>query len=71
MSFTQIGMIGRLHPIDLRGPTDELDSRCELAGLHGQHAHIVERFGMVGFHRKLEESVTDPAALVRDLIARS
>jgi hypothetical protein len=29
------------------------------------------RFGMVGFHRKLEEVVRDPAALARDVIARS
>jgi hypothetical protein len=29
------------------------------------------RFGMVGFHRKLEEVVRDPAVLVRDVIARS
>lgn len=28
------------------------------------------RFGMVGFHRKLEEVLRDPAALVRDVIAR-
>lgn len=28
------------------------------------------RFGMVGFHRKLEEVARDPAALVRDLVAR-
>lgn len=28
------------------------------------------RFGMVGFHGKLGEAVTDPAALARDLMAR-
>ena len=28
------------------------------------------RFGMVGFHRKLQEVVRDPAALARDVIAR-
>jgi hypothetical protein len=50
---------------------DLLPVHKSLRGLDREMMVNAIRFGMVGFHRKLEESVTDPAALVRDLIARS
>lgn len=47
---------------------DLLPVHKSLRGLDREMMVNAIRFGMVGFHSKLEESVADPAALVRDLV---